>query len=188
MVRWTRMPHANGARRWLTFELSGRHRRGAARRIIDNESLAAPCRWRSALERRVRQHWRRHEHAHLHDEHLTGGEYCPGDHSVNARGRTKLMGVGQRIVRGAAHVGGVIVLGASARIRDVLVPVYARMGFAWDPASVGSIEDEIGAVPREAVIEALLAELAKRHDLARAPLAAGLLVAAENGEHEHRLG
>ena len=29
MVRWTRMPHANGARRWLTFELSGRHRRGA---------------------------------------------------------------------------------------------------------------------------------------------------------------
>jgi lipoate-protein ligase A len=116
------------------------------------------------------------------------GEYCPGDHSVNARGRTKLMGVGQRIVRGAAHVGGVIVLGASARIRDVLVPVYARMGFAWDPASVGSIEDEVGPVPREAVIEALLAELGKRHDLARAPLAAGLLVAAENGEHEHRLG
>ena len=116
------------------------------------------------------------------------GEYCPGDHSVNARGRTKLMGVGQRIVRGAAHVGGVIVLGASTRIRDVLVPVYARMGFAWDPASVGSIEDEVGPVPREAVIEALLAELGKRHDLARAPLAAGLLVAAENGEHEHRLG
>jgi lipoate-protein ligase A len=116
------------------------------------------------------------------------GEYCPGDHSVNARGRTKLMGVGQRIVRGAAHVGGVIVLGASARIRDVLVPVYERMGFAWDPASVGSIEDEVGAVPREAVIEALLAELGKRHEIARAPLAAGLLVAAENGEHEHRLG
>lgn len=116
------------------------------------------------------------------------GEYCPGDHSVNARGQTKLMGVGQRIVRGAAHVGGVIVLGASDRIRGVLVPVYERMGFAWDPASVGSIEDEIGAVPRAAAIDALLAELAKRHDLERAPLVKGLLAAAENSEHEHRLG
>jgi hypothetical protein len=36
------------ARRWLTFELSGRHRYGAAKRIIDSESFAAPCRWRSA--------------------------------------------------------------------------------------------------------------------------------------------
>jgi lipoate-protein ligase A len=115
------------------------------------------------------------------------GEYCPGEHSVNARGRTKLMGVGQRIVKGAAHVGGVLVLGASGRIRDVLVPVYERMAFAWDPASVGSIEDEIGAIPREAVIDALLAELAKRHDVVRAPMANGLLTAAENSEHEHRL-
>jgi hypothetical protein len=41
----------------LTFELSGRHRCGAARRIIDNESLAATRRWRSALERRVRPHF-----------------------------------------------------------------------------------------------------------------------------------
>jgi lipoate-protein ligase A len=115
------------------------------------------------------------------------GEYCPGDHSVNARGRTKLMGVGQRIVKSAAHVGGVIVLGGRERIRDVLLPVYERMGFAWDPASVGSIEDEVGPVPRAVVIDALLAELAKRHDLERAPIAKGLLSAAENGEHEHRL-
>src|SRR4030095_10538250 len=74
------------------------------------------------------------------------GEYCPGDHSVNARGKVKLMGVGQRIVKGAAHVGGVIVLGGSARIRGVLAPVYEAMGFAWDPATVGSLEDELGGV------------------------------------------
>ena len=55
LVRRKRMAQVHGARRCLTFELSGRHRRGAARRIIDNESLAAPCRWRSALERRVSQ-------------------------------------------------------------------------------------------------------------------------------------
>jgi lipoate-protein ligase A len=115
------------------------------------------------------------------------GEYCPGDHSVNARGRVKLMGVGQRIVKGAAHVGGVIVLGGSARIRDVLVPVYAELGFPFDPATVGALEDEIGAVSRAAVVEALLAELAKHHELGRAPLPREMLAAAEAAEHEHRL-
>jgi lipoate-protein ligase A len=106
---------------------------------------------------------------------------------VNARGKVKLMGVGQRIVRGAAHVGGVIVLGGSARIRDVLVPVYERMGFAWDPATVGSLEDEVGPVTRGAVTEALLAELAKAHALERALLPNGLLAEAAEREGEHRL-
>ena len=52
------------------------------------------------------------------------GEYCPGQHSVNARGERKLMGVGQRLIRGAAHVGGVVVVSGGERIRDVLLPVY----------------------------------------------------------------
>src|SRR5436190_18498771 len=56
------------------------------------------------------------------------GEYCPGEFSVNARGRTKLMGVGQRVVAHAAHVGGVVVVGRSDLVRDVLVPVYAHLG------------------------------------------------------------
>jgi lipoate-protein ligase A len=115
------------------------------------------------------------------------GEYCPGEHSVNARGKAKLMGVGQRIVKGAAHVGGVIVLGGSARIREVLAPVYDAMGFAWDPASVGSLEDEVGAVSRAALVDALLAEFAAAHALERAPLPPALLAAAEAGAHEHRI-
>ncbi|MGH7286965.1 MAG: lipoate--protein ligase family protein [Myxococcota bacterium] len=115
------------------------------------------------------------------------GEYCPGDHSVNARGKTKLMGVGQRIVRGAAHVGGVIVLGGSARIRDVLVPVYARMGFAWDPATVGALDDEIGAISHAAVVEALLAELREQHDIEHAALPAAVLEEAGPLEAEHRV-
>jgi hypothetical protein len=90
-------------------------------------------------------------------------------------------------VRGAAHVGGVIVLGGSARIRDVLAPVYARMGFAWDPASVGAIEDEVGPLARETLVEALLAELAKAHALERAPLPHALLAEAGAREGEHSL-
>jgi octanoyl-[GcvH]:protein N-octanoyltransferase len=115
------------------------------------------------------------------------GEWCPGEHSVNARGKVKLMGVGQRIVRGAAHVGGVIVLGGAARIRGVLEPVYAHMGFAWDPATVGSLEEEIGPVPRAKLGEALLAELGRTHALERAKLAPELLAAASSLEHDHRL-
>jgi hypothetical protein len=31
VVRWARMAHVSSARRWLTFELSGRHRCGPAK-------------------------------------------------------------------------------------------------------------------------------------------------------------
>ena len=71
------------------------------------------------------------------------GEYCPGQHSVNARGERKLMGVGQRLIRGAAHVGGVVVVGDGERIRNVLVPVYEALGVEWRPETVGSVEDEV---------------------------------------------
>jgi octanoyl-[GcvH]:protein N-octanoyltransferase len=115
------------------------------------------------------------------------GEYCPGEHSVSARGRRKLMGVGQRIVRGAAHVGGVIVVGASSRVASALIPVYAALGLPFDPATVGSIEDELGPVPREAVVEALLAEIAARHALAEADFDRATLSLAEARAPEHAL-
>ncbi|MEB2346259.1 MAG: lipoate--protein ligase family protein [Deltaproteobacteria bacterium] len=89
------------------------------------------------------------------------GEYCPGAHSVNARGRVKLMGVGQRVVRGAAHVGGVVVVGGSGRVRGVLGPVYAALGLPFDPVSAGAVEDEIGPIGPAAVGEALLGELGR---------------------------
>lgn len=91
------------------------------------------------------------------------GEYCPGTYSVSARRRYKIMGVGQRVISGAAHVGGVIVVNDSPAIRDVLVPVYAELGVPWEPATVGSIEDELGA-PRdiEKVADTFVAEFADR--------------------------
>ena len=47
-------------------------------------------------------------------------EYCPGDFSVNAEGRIKLAGVGQRMVKGAAHVGFVILVSGSALVAETL--------------------------------------------------------------------
>jgi octanoyl-[GcvH]:protein N-octanoyltransferase len=114
------------------------------------------------------------------------GAYCPGDWSVNARGERKLSGVGQRLVRGAAHTGGVIVVGASDRVRAVLEPVYAALGYEFASASTGSIEDEV-PVALDAVREALLAELARERELRPGELDAALLEQAARFEASHRI-
>jgi lipoate-protein ligase A len=86
-------------------------------------------------------------------------EYCPGEHSVNAGGRIKLMGVGQRVIRGASHVGGLIAVGGGDRIREVLNPVYEALELDWDPATAGSLVDTLGDVSLDEVRDVLLAEL-----------------------------
>lgn len=106
------------------------------------------------------------------------GEYCPGEHSVNARGATKLMGVGQRIVAGAAHVGGVVVVGGSDRVRDVLVPVYRALDLDWDPATTGSLEDEIPGLTWEEAEAAIIDQFRERFTLEASRLAPETLARA----------
>jgi lipoate-protein ligase A len=108
------------------------------------------------------------------------GEYCPGAYSVNARFRRKIMGVGQRVIKRAAHVGGVIVVNDSAAVRNVLIPVYDALGVPWDPATAGSIEDELGA-PRdmEKVADILVEEFGERFDLREGLLGDATLAEAE---------
>lgn len=115
------------------------------------------------------------------------GAWCPGDWSVNARGARKLMGVGQRVVRGAAHTGGVIVVGGRARVCAVLAPVYAELGFPFAPERAGAIEDEVGTVTLGAVRDALLAELPGDRELRPAVPDADLLDHASRFEASHRI-
>lgn len=112
-------------------------------------------------------------------------EYCPGTWSVNARGATKLAGVGQRLVSGAAHVGAVVVVSGSRRLRDLLVAVYAALELDLDPATVGSVEDEVGTVKLGDVEEALLAEIAEAFDLIPAELDEDTLRLAAELEAAH---
>jgi lipoate-protein ligase A len=106
------------------------------------------------------------------------GEYCPGEYSVNYAGRRKVMGVGQRLVAGAAHVGGVIVVDRPDLVNLALTPVYACLGFAWDPMATGSVADTVPATAG-AVAAALEAALRRRVDLVEAPLPAAVLERAE---------
>jgi octanoyl-[GcvH]:protein N-octanoyltransferase len=102
------------------------------------------------------------------------GEYCPGRHSVNAGGTRKLMGVGQRLVAGAAHVGGVVVVDRADLTNRALTPVYRRLGYTWDPEATGSVAAEV-PVTVETVAEALVAAFAARHHLVAATVPPAVL-------------
>jgi octanoyl-[GcvH]:protein N-octanoyltransferase len=114
------------------------------------------------------------------------GEYCPGAFSVNAGGRVKLAGIGQRLIKGGAHIGCVVVAGDSEGLRDVLAAVYEALGIEWDPATAGSVEDEVPGVTPDDVEEAILAELARRFELTETSLDFRTLSLAEQLEPRHR--
>jgi lipoate-protein ligase A len=83
------------------------------------------------------------------------GEYCPGAYSVNARGRVKLVGTAQRLIRGAALLGASIVVGDGPGVRAVLRDVYAALALEYDDASAGAVDEEV-PVGLEAVEAAVL--------------------------------
>ena len=71
------------------------------------------------------------------------GEYCPGQYSINIDGLYKVMGVGQRIVKGAAHIGGVLVVNDHFSVRTVLEDVYEKLEIQWNPETVGSLSQQV---------------------------------------------
>ncbi|TCO36065.1 lipoate-protein ligase A [Kribbella steppae] len=71
------------------------------------------------------------------------GEYCPGAHSVNARGVVKLVGTGQRVVRNGWLFSALIVVGDDVRLQPLLAEVYGQLELPFDPASVGSLSTEV---------------------------------------------
>jgi lipoate-protein ligase A len=113
------------------------------------------------------------------------GEYCPGEHSVNALGERKLMGVGQRIVKGGVHVGGVVVVAGAELVNRPLVPVYAALGLDWRPDATGSLEAYSPGVSWDDAVEVIRAEYAALYDLAPAPLDDETLTLARRLAPEH---
>ena len=113
------------------------------------------------------------------------GEYCPGRYSVNAGGRVKLAGVGQRVVRGAAHVGGVIVVSDAGRVNRALAPVYAALGLDMREAATGAIEDEVADVTTGRLVDALAEAFGRRFRLEDGALDAATLDRARQLAPEH---
>ena len=99
------------------------------------------------------------------------GEYCPGAYSVNARGAVKLSGIGQRMIRGGAHMGGVVVASGGREVARALVPVYEALELDWDPATSGDVSAELHReVDPGEIEEALISELGHSYELVDAEL------------------
>ncbi len=95
------------------------------------------------------------------------GEYCPGAFSVNLSGSHKVMGVGQRLISGAAHVGGVVVVGGAGLVADVLDPVYRSLDLVWDRSTAGALSMQVAGLTVGEAREAILDRFAERYPLAR---------------------
>jgi lipoate-protein ligase A len=113
------------------------------------------------------------------------GEYCPGEWSVNMAGRVKVMGLGQRLVRGAAHVGGVVVVDDGESIRDVLIPVYRALELDWDPRTCGALADRSPGLDKRKVMAAIIEAMSKRFELASWELPPSVLAEARDLIPDH---
>ncbi len=92
-------------------------------------------------------------------------EYCPGPYSVNAGRRVKLVGTAQRVARGGWLFSAVLIVSGAVKLRRVLGPVYIAIGMPFDPATVGSVGDEVPGSTTAEVQRVVLEAYAKRYRL-----------------------
>ena len=79
--------------------------------------------------------------------------FCPGEYSLQCEG--KLVGVAQRVRKGAAVVSGVVNVTDHEEIAAVLEPVYEALDVPFDPESVGSVERAGGNATPRTVVETI---------------------------------
>jgi octanoyl-[GcvH]:protein N-octanoyltransferase len=84
------------------------------------------------------------------------GEYCPGQYSVNLGGKVKVMGVGQRVIQGGAHVGGVLTVAETSLLRETLIPIYQTLKVDFRPETAGGIADFDPSLGPADVISAMI--------------------------------
>lgn len=114
------------------------------------------------------------------------GEFCPGAHSVSARGEVKLVGTAQRIVRNAWLFSSVVIFDDAPLLAPLLTTVYDALGLRFDPASVGAVASEAPGLSIDLVEAALTAAYDDRFSLVRAAWDPGVLDEARATVADHR--
>ncbi len=75
------------------------------------------------------------------------------------------------MIRGGAHMGGVVVASGGEKVARALEPVYMALELEWDPATSGDVSAELGRdVDPGEIEEALIAELARSYELVDAEI------------------
>lgn len=98
------------------------------------------------------------------------GAFCPGQHSLSARG--KIIGVAQRVRADLAIVSGVVVVSDPEAIAEVLEPVYAALDIEFESAAVGSITDAGGLDDIDTVLIEIRRALSDHDTSVRMPIEA----------------
>jgi lipoate-protein ligase A len=115
------------------------------------------------------------------------GEYCPGAHSVNARGQVKLVGTAQRMVRGAWLFSAVAIFDDAEVLRPLLTDVYRLLELPFDDDSVGSVVAESREVSLDDFEAEVVAAYDDRFGLVPTPLTEDLLARARDLAADHRV-
>ncbi|USQ81557.1 lipoate--protein ligase family protein [Ornithinimicrobium faecis] len=113
------------------------------------------------------------------------GEFCPGAHSVSARGEVKLVGTAQRIVRDAWLFSSVVIFDDALLLAPLLTTVYDALGIRFDPASVGSVASEAPSVSIDLLEAALTAAYDERFGLVEADWESAVLDEAKATVADH---
>jgi lipoate-protein ligase A len=106
------------------------------------------------------------------------GEYCAGEHSVNAAG-VKLAGTAQRTIKGASLVTAMLIVQGGDALRAALTDVYAALELEWRPQTAAAADDIVRGVTAADAERVLVATLAARERLTAGTLGAGALALAE---------
>ncbi|MDP9418237.1 MAG: lipoate--protein ligase family protein, partial [Actinomycetota bacterium] len=113
------------------------------------------------------------------------GEYCPGRYSVHARGRWKLAGTAQRVVRGAWFLGAVVLVSGVETVREVVAPAYDALGLHCDVSTVGAVDDLVPGVGVGDVALAVLDAFGRRASLSSGAAPPRLLERARLAAPDH---
>jgi lipoate-protein ligase A len=114
------------------------------------------------------------------------GEYCAGPHSVNAGGRVKVAGIGQRMVRRGAATSAIVVAGGGPELRAAIESIYDALEIPVDPATAGALDEELPGVTPDDVARAVRAAYAADLRLEPAGVDDELLDAARSLAPRHR--
>jgi octanoyl-[GcvH]:protein N-octanoyltransferase len=115
------------------------------------------------------------------------GEYCAGEHSVNAAG-VKLAGTAQRTIKGASLVTAMLIVQGGAPLRAALTDVYAALDIEWRPGTAAAANDIVPSLTAGDAERVLVATLANHERLTSGTLGDGALALSDQLRAGHLNG
>jgi octanoyl-[GcvH]:protein N-octanoyltransferase len=92
-------------------------------------------------------------------------EYCPGRFSLHLPAGPKVVGVAQRVVRGASLTSAVVAVGSGDLLRAVTARVYRELALPLDLSTIGAVADRFAGIEASVVADTITQHAASRFGL-----------------------